>query len=78
MKKQARAVSKRRLTAPSQARRRTAARKSEAEFEGEAPGSRSYSAKTESPFAKYQGIGNPGLPRGRKAIIRFMRKMRGE
>jgi hypothetical protein len=31
----------------------------------------------ESPFEKYRGIGNPGIPRGRKAIIRWIREMRG-
>jgi AbrB family looped-hinge helix DNA binding protein len=31
-----------------------------------------------SPFAKYQGIGNPGLKSGRKAVVRFVRELRGE
>jgi hypothetical protein len=33
--------------------------------------------KSDSPFAKYVGIGNPGIPRGKKAIIRWIREMRG-
>jgi hypothetical protein len=33
--------------------------------------------KTESPFAKFPGIGNPGIPRGKKAIMRWCREMRG-
>jgi hypothetical protein len=34
--------------------------------------------KRESPFAKYQGIGNPGIPSGRAAVIKFIRDLRGE
>jgi hypothetical protein len=33
--------------------------------------------KSESPFEKFRGIGNPGIPRGKKAIIRCIREMRG-
>jgi len=29
------------------------------------------------PFEKYSGIGNPGMPSGRKGILKFIRKMRG-
>ena len=47
------------------------------EFEKDGAGFRVRPVRTESPFAKYQGIGNPGIPRGRKAIIRYIRKMRG-
>ena len=32
--------------------------------------------KKESPFAKYQGIGTPGIGKGRKAVIDFVREMR--
>ena len=31
----------------------------------------------ESPFEKYRGIGNPGIPRGRKAVLRWCREIRG-
>jgi AbrB family looped-hinge helix DNA binding protein len=31
----------------------------------------------ESPFAKYQGIGNPGIGSGRDAITRYFRELRG-
>jgi AbrB family looped-hinge helix DNA binding protein len=30
-----------------------------------------------SPFAKYQGIGNPGIPSGIENIVRYFREMRG-
>jgi AbrB family looped-hinge helix DNA binding protein len=31
-----------------------------------------------SPFAKYQGIGNPGIGSGMKKINRWLRDLRGE
>ena len=30
-----------------------------------------------SVFAKYSGVGNPGIPSGKKAINRWLREMRG-
>ncbi len=33
--------------------------------------------KGESPFAKYRGIGNLGIPSGREEILRYVREMRG-
>lgn len=32
--------------------------------------------KKESPFAKYAGIGNPGIGKGREAVIRYVRELR--
>ncbi len=32
--------------------------------------------KKESPFAKYRGIGTPGIGNGREAVIKFVREMR--
>jgi hypothetical protein len=34
-------------------------------------------ARKESPFAKYMGIGNPGIGKGKKALQRWMRELRG-
>ena len=34
-------------------------------------------AKHESPFAKYQGIGNPGIGSGPEAIDLYMAELRG-
>jgi hypothetical protein len=31
----------------------------------------------ESPFAKYAGIGNPGIPSGGKGINKWLRELRG-
>ncbi|MGD9563805.1 MAG: AbrB/MazE/SpoVT family DNA-binding domain-containing protein [Pyrinomonadaceae bacterium] len=33
--------------------------------------------RKESRFAKYRGIGNPGIGSGREAVIRYVREMRG-
>lgn len=32
--------------------------------------------RKESPFAKYQGIGTPGIGKGREAVIRYVRSLR--
>jgi antitoxin PrlF len=33
--------------------------------------------KDTDPFEKYRGIGTPGIGRGRKAVVNWIRKMRG-
>jgi antitoxin PrlF len=33
--------------------------------------------KDDDPFEKYRGIGNPGIPSGRKGMLRYIREMRG-
>lgn len=34
--------------------------------------------RTESPFARYRGIGNPGINSGKRAIVKKMRELRDE
>ena len=34
--------------------------------------------RAESPFARYRGIGNPGIGSGRRAIVKWLRELRGE
>jgi AbrB family looped-hinge helix DNA binding protein len=34
--------------------------------------------RKESPFARYRGIGNPGVGSGKKAILKRLRELRGE
>lgn len=34
--------------------------------------------RRQSPFAKYRGIGNPGIGEGRKSISRWLRQLREE
>lgn len=72
-------TSKGQITVPLEVRRRMGVRAGDkVEFDGEGPSFQVHPVKNQSPFAKYQGIGNPGVPRGRKAIVRYIRKMRGE
>lgn len=33
--------------------------------------------RKESPFEKYRGIGNPGIGKGKKAIQKWLRELRG-
>jgi AbrB family looped-hinge helix DNA binding protein len=33
--------------------------------------------REKSLFAKYRGIGNPGLPSGRKAVLKAVKQLRG-
>jgi len=33
--------------------------------------------RTKSVFAKYRGIGNPGIPAGREHVVRKVRELRG-
>jgi antitoxin PrlF len=47
-------------------------------FESDKNGVRVRPVRNESRFAKYRGIGNPGIGSGKKAIHRWIRKMRGE
>lgn len=78
VKKQARVTSKGQITLPFEVRRKMGVRSGDrVEFEEDGAEFRVRPVRTVSPFAKYAGIGNPGLPRGRKAIVRYIRKMRG-
>jgi len=78
LKKQAKITSKGQITLPYEIRREMGVRAGDkVEFEKDDAGFHIRAVRTESPFAKYAGIGNPGIPRGRKAIIRYIRKMRG-
>ena len=46
-------------------------------FEESESGIRIRPVRRASPFAKYEGIGNPGMPSGRAGIIRYFRTLRG-
>lgn len=46
-------------------------------FEEDEKGMRIKPVREESPFAKYMGIGNPGIGKGRKGIEKWMRELRG-
>ncbi len=79
MKKQARITSKGQITVPHEIRRALGVRPGDKLlFEKDGAGVRVRPVRTKSPFAKYRGIGNPGTPSGRKAILRRVRELRGQ
>ena len=79
MKKQAKVTSKGQITLPREVRRRLGVRAGDrVEFEDDGKVMKVRPVRKESPFAKYAGIGNPGIGRGRKAILKWMRELRGE
>jgi antitoxin PrlF len=78
MKKQAKVTSKGQITIPREVRHRLGVRAGDrVQFEEDGKGMRMTAVRKESPFAKYMGIGNPGIGKGRKAIQKWMRELRG-
>ena len=78
MKKQARVTSKGQVTVPFEIRRALGVRAGDKlEFETDGTACSVRPVRTVSPFEKYRGIGNPGIPRGKKAILQYIREMRG-
>ncbi len=79
MQKQAKITSKGQITIPHEVRRALGVRPGDRlMFEEDHDGIRVRPVRTESPFAKYRGIGNPGIGSGRKAINQWIREMRGK
>ena len=78
MQKQARITSKGQITVPHEIRRMLGVRSGDRLiFESDEEGIRVRPVRMKSPFAKYRGIGNPGIPSGKKAINRWTRETRG-
>jgi AbrB family looped-hinge helix DNA binding protein len=78
MEKQAKITSKGQITIPREVRRALGVRPGDRLlFESDEKGVRVRPAKRESPFAKYRGIGNPGIGHGRTGIARWVRELRG-
>lgn len=78
MKKQAKITSKGQITIPRDVRRRLGVKAGDRlEFEEDGKGMRVRAVREERPFAKYAGIGNPGIGKGRRGIQKWMRELRG-
>jgi AbrB family looped-hinge helix DNA binding protein len=78
MQKQAKITSKGQITVPIEVRRLLGVRAGDRLlFESDSNGVHIRPVRSPSVFAKYAGIGNPGIPSGRKAINRWLREMRG-
>jgi AbrB family looped-hinge helix DNA binding protein len=78
LQKQAKITSKGQITVPHEIRRVLGVRTGDGLiFESDAAGIRVRPVRAESPFAKYRGIGNPGIPGGRAGINRWIKAMRG-
>jgi len=46
-------------------------------FEKDGGGIHVRPVRTKSPFEKYRGIGSPGIAHGKKAVVRWVRELRG-
>jgi antitoxin PrlF len=78
-KKQARITSKGQITVPRDIRRALGVKPGDRlQFESDIHGVRVLPVRDLSLFERYRGIGNPGLPSGRKALLRWLRELRGE
>jgi AbrB family looped-hinge helix DNA binding protein len=82
MKKQAKVTSKGRVTVPREIRQRLGLRAGDwLEFQEDGDGARVRflitAVQKESPFAKYMGIGTPGIGKNRKGIQKWLRELRG-
>ena len=77
MKKLARITSKGQITVPHEIRRALGVRAGDKLlFEKDGGGVRVRPVRTKSPFEKYRGIGSPGIRRGRKAVVGWVRELR--
>ena len=78
MQRQAKITSKGQITVPHEIRRALGVQSGDRLiFESGEEGVLVRPVKKKSPFAKYRGIGNPGIPSGRRAINRWLRETRG-
>ncbi|HZP22148.1 MAG TPA: AbrB/MazE/SpoVT family DNA-binding domain-containing protein [Terriglobales bacterium] len=78
MKKHAKVTSKGQITIPLEVRRALRVKTGDRVlFEGDERSMRIRRVKADSPFAKYSGIGNPGIPGSIEGINRWLRELRG-
>jgi len=75
----AKITSKGQITVPIEVRRSLGVRAGDrVAFEEREGEMRVIPIRTESPFARYRGIGNPGIGSGKRAIVKWLRELRGE
>jgi len=78
MNKLARITSKGQVTVPHEIRRALGVGAGDKLlFEKDGSEVRVRPVRTKSPFEKYRGIGSPGIARGRKGVVRWVRELRG-
>lgn len=78
MRQDAKITSKGQVTIPSAVRRLLGVKTGDRLiFEGDEEGVRVRASKEGNSFAKYRGIGNPGVPSGRASVVRLVRQLRG-
>lgn len=78
MKKTARVTSKGQITVPHEIRRALGIRTGDQlVFERDSRGVRVRPLRTKSRFEKYRGTGMRGVRRGRKAVVKWVRELRG-
>lgn len=78
MKKAARLTSKGQVTVPQEIRKALGVRAGDTLlFEQDGRGVRVRPVRAKSPFEKYRGIGTPGIPCGKRAVVRWVRALRG-
>jgi antitoxin PrlF len=79
MEKQAKITSKGQITVPHEIRRALGVRPGDKLlFQSDEQGVRVRPLRIDSPFAKYRGVGNPGIGSGKRAIARWLRELRGQ
>ncbi|HEX5235304.1 MAG TPA: AbrB/MazE/SpoVT family DNA-binding domain-containing protein [Silvibacterium sp.] len=76
----AKITSKGQITVPHQVRRALGVREGDRlKFEERSGGEMTViPVREESPFARYRGIGNPGVGSGKRAVVKKVRALRGE
>jgi AbrB family looped-hinge helix DNA binding protein len=78
MQKEARITSKGQITVPHEIRRLLGVKPGDGLiFESDGTRTEVRPVRTRSPFEKYRGIGNGRAGRGRKAVVRAIRELRG-
>ena len=78
MQREAKITSKGQITVPREVRHALGVKPGDKiVFERDGEEIRVRPVREKSVFAKYRGIGNPGLPSGRKAVLKALREFRG-